>query len=65
MHESWAAGILIDKKIGKNLLIGTGLELVQHNEQLTLFEYKTENINAFPQDEVPADLRNQNGFLTK
>lgn len=63
--ESWSAGLLIDKRINKKLQIGTGIELVQHNEKFLLKKYETNNIEAFTKEEIPSSFLNQNGFLTK
>ena len=63
--ESWSFGFLVDKKITKNLMLGTGIEFVQHNEQLMLVESQTDNIEAFTQGEVPSEFLGREGFLTK
>ena len=64
-HESWSFGLLIDKKLGNHLMLGTGFEFLQHNEQLTLYEYETNNIEGFAFVEIPDEFMGQEGFLTK
>ena len=47
------------------MMIGSGIEYIQHNERLTLTESQTDNIETFEQSDVPNEFLSQEGFLTK
>lgn len=63
--ESLAFGLDIDKRLSKKWLISTGVEMVYHNEKLNVEKVKISNLQDLPLDEIPSNLRGQNGFEIK
>ena len=45
-------------------MIGTGLEYIQHNEQLTITSSETANISTLNSEAIPLEFASREGFLT-
>ncbi len=62
--ETWSAGIQLDFKIKNQIIVGSGIEFLQHNEQLNTYTSETNNIASFNPDEIPSEYIGLDGFLT-
>jgi len=63
--ESVTFGLDLDKKLTDRWFLGAGLEMVFHNEKLTISESRVEHIDDLAPEDVPADFEGQNGFLVR